>query len=213
MPYFGGDMGRRILAVTATAAGVLAAVLAQDPHAGAAVAARSGAAHGGLRAASSVPGDRTAGNAYDPSTTLTFAVDSGELSMSVPASAALGSGNPGTTIGPTPIGAVTVIDNRAALDASWTATAASTNFTTGGGTAPETIPASDVTYEPGTVTTTGTVTVTPSTITLSNTSQTVTSATGIIGDNTASWDPALSIAVPASAVGGTYTATLTQSVS
>ena len=153
------------------------------------------------------------GPGADPDTTVTFSVDSGTLSMSVPESAALGSGDPGSTIGPTPIGAVTVTDDRAALDASWTATAASTDFTTGGATAPETIPATDVTYDPGTVTTTGTVTVTPASITLSNDSQTVVSATGIIGDNTASWDPSLSVAVPASAVGGTYTATLTQSVS
>ena len=33
-----------------------------------------------------------------------------------------------------------------------------------------------------------------------------------VGDNTASWDPALSVAVPASAVAGTYTGTLTHSV-
>lgn len=149
----------------------------------------------------------------DPDTTLTFSVDSGALSMSAPASAALGSGSPGTTIGPAPIGAVTVTDDRALLDASWTATAASTDFTTGGGTAPETIPATDVSYDPGSVTTTGTVTATPTPITLSNDAQTVIAATGIVGDNTASWDPALSVAVPASAVGGTYTATLTQSVS
>ena len=149
----------------------------------------------------------------DPDTALTFSVNSGALSMSAPASAALGSGNPGTTIGPTPVGAVTVTDNRAALDASWTATAASTDFTTGGGTPAETIPATDVSYDPGSVTTTGTVTVTPSSITLSNTVQTVAAATGIVGDDTASWDPALSIAVPASALGGTYTATLTESVS
>lgn len=212
MFYFGGDMGRRILAVTATAAGVFVAVLGQGPHASAAVIAHSGAARGGLLAAASVRAARTAGGAYDPSTTTTFTVDSGALSISVPVSADLGAGNPGTTIGPTSIGPVTVVDNRALLDASWTVTAASTDFTTGGGTAPETIPATDVSYTPGTVTTTGTVTATPSSITLSNDSQTVLTATGIIGDNTASWDPSLGVAVPASAVGGVYTATLTHSV-
>jgi hypothetical protein len=34
-----------------------------------------------------------------------------------------------------------------------------------------------------------------------------------VGDNTASWNPTVAINVPASAVGGTYTGTLTHSVS
>ena len=193
--------------MTRTASCILAAAAVTGIALAPGVASAATAAPAVLAYSSSGP------SAGDPSTTLTFAVDSGELSMSAPVTAALGSGDPGTTIGPTPIGAVTVIDDRAALDASWTATAQSTDFTTGGGTAPETIPATDVSYDPGTVTTTGTVTATPSSITLSNDAQTVLTATGIIGDNTASWDPALSVAVPASAVSGTYTATLTQSVS
>ena len=32
-----------------------------------------------------------------------------------------------------------------------------------------------------------------------------------VGDNTATWDPAISVAVPAAAVDGVYTGTLTQS--
>ena len=32
------------------------------------------------------------------------------------------------------------------------------------------------------------------------------------GDNSATWDPAISVAVPATAVGGGYSGTLTQSV-
>jgi hypothetical protein len=148
----------------------------------------------------------------DPSTTVTFTVTTGELSISVPTATNLGSGAPGTTITGA-LGAVTVTDDRAALNASWTATAASTDWTTGGGTSPETIPATDVTYNPGAVTTTGTVTATPSQITLSGTAQTVVAATAVIGDNTASWDPSLAVAVPAAAVSGTYTATLSHSVS
>jgi hypothetical protein len=108
---------------------------------------------------------------------------------------------------------VSVTDDRALLSASWTATASSTDWTTGGGTGSETIPATDVGYDPGTITTTGTITVIGTPITLSGTGTPVVTGTAGVGDNTASWNPTLSVAVPASAVGGLYTGTLTQSVS
>ena len=38
-------------------------------------------------------------------------------------------------------------------------------------------------------------------------------ATNVAGNTTASWNPLINIQVPASAVGGTYTATITHSVS
>lgn len=148
----------------------------------------------------------------DPATTVTFTVTSGALAMTAPATANLGSGAPGTTISG-PLGNVLVTDDRALLSAAWTATASSTAFTTGSATTPETIPASDVTYTPGTVSTTGTITATPSGITLSGSAQTVVSGTAGVGNNTASWNPVLAVTVPAAAVGGAYTATLTQSVS
>jgi hypothetical protein len=148
----------------------------------------------------------------DPDTTVTFTVTTGALSMSAPVNANLGSGAPGSTIA-APIGAVGVTDNRALLAASWTATASSTDWTTGGATSPETIPATDVTYNPGSITTTGVITTTGTTINLANTAATVVTGTSGVGDNTASWDPTLSVAVPAAAVGGSYSATLVQSVS
>ncbi len=132
--------------------------------------------------------------------------------MTAPATADLGSGAPGTTISG-PLGAVVVTDDRALLAAAWTATASSTAFTTGGGTPSETIPASAATYTPGTPFTTGTITVTPTTVTLSGGAQTVVAGTAGVGDNTATWNPAVAVAVPAAAVGGLYTGTLTQSVS
>jgi hypothetical protein len=88
-------------------------------------------------------------------TSTTFTVSAGALTITVPASVNLGTGGPGTTIGPTALGAVTVTDNRALLLASWTATVSSTEFLTGGGTAAETIPAADATYTTGLPTTTG----------------------------------------------------------
>jgi hypothetical protein len=144
----------------------------------------------------------------DPSTTVTFVVTSGALTLTVPVSADLGSGAPGTDIS-APIGACTVTDNRALLSASWTVTAAGTDFASGGST----IPATDASYTVGTVTTTGTITATGTDITLSNSPQTVLTGSSGVGDNTASWDPTVTVHVPASAVGGLYTGTLTQSVS
>ncbi|MFF2627154.1 hypothetical protein ACFVUN_15440 [Kitasatospora griseola] len=143
----------------------------------------------------------------DPSTTVTFVVTSGALTLSVPASAVLGSGAPSTSIS-APIGPCTVVDDRALLSASWTVTAAETDFVNG----PSTIPAADATYTVGSVTTTGTITVTSTNVTLSNSAQTVLTGSAGVGDNTATWDPTVAVSVPASAVSGLYTGTLTQSV-
>lgn len=144
----------------------------------------------------------------DPDTTVTFVVTTGALSMAVPVSANLGAGAPGTIISGA-LGAVTVTDDRALASASWTVTAASTDWTNGLAT----IPATDANYVPGAITTTGTITATGTNITLANTAAVVVTGTSGVGDNTASWDPTISVAVPASAIGGIYTATLTQSVS
>jgi hypothetical protein len=148
----------------------------------------------------------------DPDTTTTFTVTVGLLTMTAPAGANLGSGAPGTTITGS-LGAVTVTDDRALLTAAWTATASATDWTTGGATTNETIPASDATYTPGTITTTGTITATGTNITLSGAAQTVVAGTAGVGDNSATWNPTLAVAVPAAAVGGTYTATVIHSVS
>lgn len=148
----------------------------------------------------------------DPASTVTFTVTTGALSMSAPVSADLGSGAPGTDISGE-LGAVSVTDDRALLSASWSVTASSTAYITGGGTGPETIPASDVDYSVGTITTTGTITATGTDITLSNTAKTVVTGSDGVGDNTAAWDPTITVHVPASAVGGVYTGTITQSVS
>jgi hypothetical protein len=147
----------------------------------------------------------------DPDTTVTFAVTTGALSMTAPVSANLVGGAPGTTISGA-LGPVTVTDNRALLSASWTATAAATDWTTGGGTPAETIPVTDVGYDPRTITTTGTITATGTPITLAHSAAPVVTGTAGVGDNTATWNPAIAVAVPASAVGGTYTGTITQSV-
>jgi hypothetical protein len=157
-------------------------------------------------ATSSTPADG------DPNTTVTFTVTSGALTMTAPASTNLGSGAPGTTVTGA-LGPVTVTDDRGLLTAAWTVTASSTSFTTGGGTPAETIPAGDLGYSPGSITTTGTIMVTGTPITLSNEAAPVVTGTDGVGNNTASWDPAIAVAIPAAAVSGTYVGTITQSVS
>jgi len=145
-------------------------------------------------------------------TTTTFTVNTGALTITVPTSAVLGSGAPGTTIGPTALGVVTVTDNRALLLATWTATVSSTTFVTGAGSAAETIPVADATYVTGTPTHTGLVVVTPTpTLTLAVASQTVVTGAGV-GNNSAAWNPTIAIAVPAAAVTGLYTGTISHSV-
>jgi hypothetical protein len=163
-------------------------------------------------AGSAALGHSSANPGGDPNTQVTFSVTTGELSMTAPATANLGSGAPGTTI-TGQVGPVTVTDDRALLTASWTTTASSTAWTTGGGTGNESIPASDVGYNPGSITTTGTITATGTPITLSGAAAPVVTGTAGVGNNTATWNPALAVAVPAAAVGGPYTGTLTQSVS
>ncbi|MEU1286968.1 hypothetical protein [Kitasatospora sp. NPDC005856] len=148
-----------------------------------------------------------AGAASDPSTTVTFTVTSGALSMSVPVSSTLGSGAPGTQVS-APLGPVTVTDDRALLSASWSVTVSETDFANG----PSTVPATRATYTVGSVTTTGVITATPTNVTLSNSPQVVVTGSAGVGDNTATWDPTISVALPAGAVGGTYTGTLTHSV-
>jgi hypothetical protein len=151
-------------------------------------------------------------SAGDPDTTVTFDVTTGALSMTAPVSASVGTGAPGTTISGA-LGSVTVTDDRALLTATWIATASSSAWTTGGGTPAETIPASDVGYDPGSITTTGTITATGTPITLATTAAPVVTGSAGVGNNTATWNPAIAVAVPAAAVGGTYTGTVTQSVS
>jgi hypothetical protein len=154
-------------------------------------------------------------------TTVTFTVGSGLLTITAPDAVSLGTatgttdtGLPGSTVHGT-MGDTVVTDNRALLDATWTATALSTTFTTGTSTPDEIIPVGAASYDPGTITeTAGNFLSAPvgTPITLSGAPQTVVAANAD-GDNVATWDAALAVAIPSTAVLGLYTGTLTQSVS
>jgi hypothetical protein len=151
-------------------------------------------------------------------TTTTFVVSAGTggLTMSAPASGTLTGGTfGGTATGQ--LGAVSVNDTRAALGASWRVTALSTSFTTGGQTPAETIAATSVKYWSGVAATTGVATFLAGQAAALNavaidTAQTAYSASATVGNNTASWNPTVSVAIPAQAIAGTYTGTITHSL-
>ncbi|MEU8196568.1 hypothetical protein AB0C10_22570 [Microbispora amethystogenes] len=154
-------------------------------------------------------------------TTVTFTVTAPDgLTITVPDGPVnVGSGAPGGQISGA-LGPVTVSDQRAALTATWVATvsAASGGFTTGGGTAAETVPNSAVLYWSGAATaTTGTGTFVPGQANAAaaqslDVPRTAFSKTSGSGDNSATWDPTIVVNVPAEAVAGTYTGTVNHSV-
>jgi len=146
-------------------------------------------------------------------TAATVTVQGGSLSITVPADA----GNLGTitntVTGGTitgPLGQVQVSDARsAAAGSGWVATVISTAFTPPAGPA---IAASAVGYAAGSITKVGTATYTANDPgDLTGVSPAVT-ATGITGDNSATWNPMISVVVPGGTAAGVYSATITHSV-
>ncbi|MEU0480737.1 hypothetical protein ABZ260_16305 [Streptosporangium sp. NPDC006013] len=146
-------------------------------------------------------------------TIVTFSITSAGLTISAPSTANLGSVASGATSISGEIGPVTVTDDRATLNGSWSASAISTDFTTGAGTGPETIGNINVTYSPGAATaTTGQGTFTPGPGGIINVPRVAFTGTALTGDNSATWNPTLTVTIPATAVGGTYSGTVTHSV-
>lgn len=142
-------------------------------------------------------------------TATTFTLTGGQLTLSVGATAALtneASGVAANTITGT-LGTVLVDDARGGTT-GWVASAASTTFTGTG------LSVSDgVAYTNGTVTETGTNTVTAANgQALTTVAVAVATATAVSGNNTASWDPTLDVAMPAGALAGDYAGTVTTSL-
>ncbi|MCU1589928.1 MAG: hypothetical protein JWP11_1184 [Frankiales bacterium] len=159
----------------------------------------------------------TAANAASGSTTATFTVNGTGLSISVPGTATLGSANTGAaSVLGAPLGAVTVTDGRGLLLATWATTVSTTTFTTGSGAATnQQVTAANVTYNPGllaSATTTGTGVFVPGTPGAISGGLTAGSWTVGSGNNTASWNPTLSFTLASDQVAGTYTGTVTHSV-
>ena len=97
----------------------------------------------------------------------------------------------------------------AAAGSGWVASVISTAFTPPAGPA---IAASAVGYTAGPITKVGTATYTANNpANLTGVVPAVT-ATGITGDNSATWNPTINVAVAGGTVAGTYSATITHSV-
>jgi hypothetical protein len=148
-------------------------------------------------------------SAADAGTGTTFTILGGTLAISAPSgTVSLGTATASAdaqTIGGA-LGPVTVTDGRGAI-LGWTTTAISTAFTGGSG-----LPASAVSYVPGTVTKTGISLLASASPTDLTTAKTVQTATAVVGANSAAWSPTITVAVPVSAQTGLYTATMTHSV-
>lgn len=143
--------------------------------------------------------------------TLTvLVVSSGSLGFSsAPASASVGLVDPGSAASITLHG-ITVSDCRAGTS-GWSASVTLMDIT--GDATGAALSAAGATYTPTAATTTGTVAVTAATATDPTTARIVQTATGVSGNNTATWDAVLTVPVPNDAVVDTYTATLTYSIS
>jgi hypothetical protein len=140
-------------------------------------------------------------------TTTTFTLSSGTLDIAVASNASLPGGNSGTTSVSGQIGFVTVTDSRGNI-LGWTTSAASTPFTGDSGTT-----SAAVGYSSGTVSKTGTVTVASSgAVALTTTPAPVVAGTSVVGNNTATWNPTLTVTLPPNSLAGTYTGTVTTSV-
>jgi hypothetical protein len=151
----------------------------------------------------------SAGPASAADTGTTFQIVGGTLAISAPVGpVSLGTKAP--TAAPetitSPLGNVTVTDGRGGV-LGWVASVASTAFT--GATA---VPASAISYVPPVATVTGVALVAATPATDLTTAKTVQTATVVVGANSAVWNPALAVVVPAGAQAGTYNAVVTHSV-
>ena len=136
----------------------------------------------------------------------------GLLAITVPTGGSLGtranSVGGGTISGP--LGQVQVTDARsAAAGSGWVASVISTAFTPTPGPA---IAASAVSYAAGAIVKVGTATYTANDPSGLAGVVAVVTATGITGDNSATWNPTITVNVPGGMAAGIYAATITHSV-
>ena len=143
-------------------------------------------------------------------TSLTLIIAGGGMSISAPTTGSFGSvASPSTAT--VTLGSVTVTDLRgAAAGGAWTATAVASQLIQ---TDLTTMSAALFSYSPGIPVKTGTVTLTEYDATSLLTPFTIVGASAITGNNTATWTPLITVAVPSGLTSGTYTGTITHSVS
>ena len=143
----------------------------------------------------------------------TITVTGGSLSITVPTDAGNLGSRANSVLGGTvtgPLGPVQVNDARsAAAGSGWVASVISTAFTPPSGTA---IAASAVAYTAGTIVKVGTATYTANDPPDLTAVVPAVTATGITGDNSATWNPTITVTVPGGFAAGVYSATITHSV-
>jgi hypothetical protein len=147
-------------------------------------------------------------------TTATFDLHAGSLSISVPSGATLEAATVGASSVSGQLGDVSVTDYRGDVSDTWTATVTTTDFT--GGTNGVTVDASGVAYNPGAALDgSGTfgAAATEGTAGPIGDALVAYSQDGAEGSNGVSWDPTITISLPAGGqVVDTYSGTITQSV-
>ena len=147
-------------------------------------------------------------------TTASFTLTGGALSITVPTGTVSLGSSPEAVAAQVisgPLGQVQVTDARDPVAGSgWVATVISAAFTPGAGPA---IAASAVSYSAGAITKVGTATYTANNPVDLTATVAVVTATGITGDNSATWNPTISIAVPGGTAANSYSALITHSVS
>jgi len=167
----------------------------------------------------------TAPTASADDTAVTFNLTGGALSVSAQATAPLGNkGASGTTSVSGSLGNTVLTDNRGGVT-GWSVGAATTAFnnsvpddpaTTGvDETAAATTTATAVSYASGAATSTGVVTATTAgakTLTPAGAAVAVMNGTVVVGNNTATWNPTLTVTLPTSSTVGSYRGTITTSV-
>jgi hypothetical protein len=154
--------------------------------------------------------------AYADDTPTTFDLNAGSLSISVPSGATLNAATVGASSVSGQLGTVSVTDYRGDLSDTWTATVTASPFTGGAEGNNLTIPDTAVSYSPGDpITGSGTfgATATPGTAGPIGDALVAYSQAGAQGSNGVSWDPTITITLPAGGqVVDTYSGTITQSV-
>lgn len=139
------------------------------------------------------------------------------LAITVPGPAALGSGPTGAGTLSASLGTV-MVTASGLVAPSFVVTVSSTTFVTGGATGAETIPLTAISYWSGPVTaSTGLQTAVPGQLTAVqaqalSSPRTAFTSTGLVLSISTSWNPTIVVNIPAAAVAGTYTGTITHSV-
>jgi hypothetical protein len=153
----------------------------------------------------------SAGGSHGGGTPASLTILAGSLSITVPTGPVnLGSRantvSSGTISGP--LGQVQVNDARSG-SAGWVVSVISGDFTPTSGAA---IPAAALSYTVGTITKVGTATYAANDPANLEGQSVAITATGVTGDNSATWNPTIHVVVPGGMAAGVYSATITHSV-